>query len=618
MTLEKKVAPIGGFAVDASPTNVSYMQNIIALITFMVITVLANPFAYGQAEIAYSSSLYYVPVLQRIDPDLFTRDEVVDSLARFDTLYYRVLSIGSQLFNVKAADLEWVLFSLYVLSRLSLVVLIFFLSRVFSDDFRLFVLLASSFVLFQPPSLLSATSPFDSVMDHGWVAYLLGLFATLSLFRRWYLAFWLALCFAVLSHPLVGLHLVLCAVPPLVFTRALSKQYLVAGILLLGATTLMYVFFMAPPPMSSEASQMLVQSKRSYSNVTPFVQSPVMWANATVTAFLVYFAYHQLLPKSTNSKLLFGFLLSGIGFGLAVSLAVELIPHVRLVQFQPARIFVWVTLFAQVILGIATFVALKAGKPIGVILLATLVFTGLGSSWAILFRLLALAYFLLHHLSNSLALIRRWFNEQRVDLLLRVGSTVLGIGVFAGWIISQRVPFESWSDPLALVPALAVLVGINIPPKLFYDHWRWRAIGLLIIYLIVVVSTRQIASYQDRVDPDWDQIRHWAQEHTAKEDRFITAPTQQVHFRNLALRTTVDEPVGSLIWVDSLVHMQNQATAQQSRQAFDGAIWHTETLFQLASEQDAQFVILKGDYIPGEVQPVFQSGKYSLFAVPKE
>jgi hypothetical protein len=143
--------------------------------------------------------------------------------------------------------------------------------------------------------------------------------------------------------------------------------------------------------------------------------------------------------------------------------------------------------------------------------------------------------------------------------------------------------------------------------------YRLAAIGLLVIYSLAAASVNRYNIYTRRFDPDWEIVRRWSGQHTAKSAKFITPP-KNGNFRVLSLRTSINEDIGLIVWVDPPVFRRNQEYIQKVKEGYNGNIADLEYLFGLAKDWSVDFVIVKGAYKP-DMRPIFQSGPFSILKV---
>ena len=96
---------------------------VLLVLFFTALAVWGSPFLYDVGN----SGRYLVGVLRHLDPALFPGDAVVDSLARFHSLFYDSLGVGLAAVGLTPAGLSGAMFVLYALTRLLTFALLFLL-----------------------------------------------------------------------------------------------------------------------------------------------------------------------------------------------------------------------------------------------------------------------------------------------------------------------------------------------------------------------------------------------------------------------------------------------------------------------------------------------------------
>lgn len=568
---------------------------------FAMLALWSNPLQYDDAN----SGRYLLSVLQAADPTLFPDDEVVTSLGRFQSGFYQTLALAFQLTDAPPESLEPLIHGLYVVAKILLILAIFALSRALSKDIWLFVLVGA-WAVHKKGALLGGVSLFDPMLTHAEIAILLGLVALTLLFQGRLFWFWLPLCLSIFIHSLVTLHLVAMVAPPLLLLNR-ERRSLLAGLGLFLACTGVYLTFMSPPPLSAEGARLFLQEKGSINHIAFLNHPPVNLLNTLLVLVLAWLSYWHLDRDTPTSRLLAYFLVSGTVATIVLSTAATTTAIVKLSLLQPARIMLWVTLCAYLLLAIATLKALQQRALVGVILLAVLVFTLFGSLWTLACVALGIGYFL----AKSLPIWRRAVEIWKLETLTKAAFFLLVIGMFVAWAVGKYLPFDSFRNPMPLVAGL--LLAALVYKNLFEHSTRWMLTGLVLAYAVAGASLHWHQSYAERVDPDWYALQMWSREQTPVDAAFITLP-EYGNFRTRAFRTTLNEPMSALAWVDPLLNEANAAAAARVRAGYDGTTWDMEYIFTLAREWDATYVVVKEPYTP-RVAPVFEAGPYRVLNV---
>jgi hypothetical protein len=586
----------------------SWLLHGFTILFFVILTNLALPFEYAQEG---ASGAYLVPVINKLDPTLFANDPIAASLGHFDTLYYTCLTRFGILVNLEPGQLGRLSHLLYIASRVGVVLALYLTARLLLNNLLMFVLLAV-WLGFGQISLFSATGLFRQVtMHHGWPAYLLGLLATLCVLRHQYYWWGGLLGLTLLFHPLVGLHLlVVTGIPVLIYGWSQKERVFLSSIPI-GVAAGLYLLFYAPPSMSPEAASFFVAVKAN--TVSTFHQSALTWVVMVMMTSLAVILVPRFLSGNHFAHMLRSFVLAGTGLGLLLSLVVELYPLARVVQFQPSRIFVWVSLFVYLLLAMEAVRALQEQELIGWVLLGIVLYRALGSVWALVFLALAFVWALALVLGATIS----WLSEDFIERLTVVGVSLFVIAVVLAFFIAGRLPFESVGYPVGVFIAITLLVFILRP----HLGLRYRQILLWSLAVLVAVSitVRSRSSHLMDLDRGWDEVRAWVAQNTEEEARFLTPPHKE-HFRTIALRTSVNEGSGYLIWVDPPVFETFHSRVLESQSAYHESRWHVEELFGLAHQWSADYVIVQGEYEPLHLSPLFAShtDNYWVFAVPAE
>ncbi len=567
----------------------------VLIVLFGLVSVFGTPFRYEHRN----SGLYLLGVLRAADPQLFPNDPIVDSLARYRSAFYDLLSYGFRASGAPPQRVEPVIRVLYVVSKLLLVLALFLVARALTPDLWVFVVLAL-YGAFPEASPVGGPPLIEPKLTHDELAQILVLFALACLWRQRNGLFWAILCVAVFVHPLVAFHFVLAAAPVVLLRTRFAKTHL-AGVALFGLCAVLYVHFFAPPPMTSEEARLFLLAKGDKPHVSLFAQSATEWLRMAGLVLLCWLAQRNLARSDSKSGLLLGFILSGTASGLCLSTVATFGHWARLAQFQPMRIFIWVTFFCYVLLALLAVRALRESRPVAGILLAIPMLTAMGSLWALLFLFLGLAYFLLLELGP--AAMQRLPSP---DTLTRAALALAVAGIFVAWALGRRQPFPSFRDPVTLAPAL--LVGSFASISVLASRRRWIAAGLLVVTSAVGAT---IVSHRARSNPDWDAVRRWAERNTPKAARFLTPPKAH-DFRTLSLRTTVSERTSTIAWVDPRLNEENREFAHTVERGLHGKVWDLAYLDGLARRAGAAYILVKGPYTPSAA-PLFRSGAYTVF-----
>jgi len=79
----------------------------------------------------------------------------------------------------------------------------------------------------------------------------------------------------------------------------------------------------------------------------------------------------------------------------------------------------------------------------------------------------------------------------------------------------------------------------------------------------------------------------------------------------------LNENQSALYWVAPLSAQQNSANADKVMSAWNGATWDTDTLYALAFDWNADYILVEGDF-PTLNEPVYSAGHYQVFIVENQ
>lgn len=591
---------------------------------FALVSIEGSPFrpVYG------NSGRYLLSVYRAIDPALFQDDPVAVSLERFSSAFYHLLAIALPAAEVTSDQLVAVMYALYIVSKVLLIVIVFAIARTLSRDIWLFVILAA-WCCHPKSSPVGGESLFKPMLTHQEVVLVMGLAGVCFLLKNKHLYFWLILCLSVFFHSLMTFHLFLTVVPPMLlmhWTNKKARKENVVGIVLFAISTLLYLNTMAPPAMTAQESRIFWSAKGSMQHVSPFSPGAMAWLKIVSLVVLAGLAYRRFLRAHPKSLLLVGFVVSGSLSGVLLAFAAVFLESAQLALFQPLRVLLWVTFVSNLLLAMACVRALRESRPGGVVLLAVLILGILNSLWATGFTILAIIYFL----AAEWQVATKWPTDERLETLAAVAILVTVGAMLLGWTIRHRLPLATLHEVPSIVCAvvLALIAASRLQPvrKMWKvsegqrpdwpgasigSRWRWGAVGCLMVYALISRSIDCHAYYARRVDPEWETVTRWCRLHTAKDAKFVTPPGVGF-FRVRALRTSLNEPVSALAWVDPLVMLDQADCAREAAGAYQGKRRRLERLFSLATQWKARYVMLKGSY-ESDASPVFRTAKYSVF-----
>ena len=325
----------------------------------------------------------------------------------------------------------------------------------------------------------------------------------------------------------------------------------------------------------------------------------------------MWLSFDRFLKGDAGFELLRRAAISGTVLGLLLSFLAMTSQVMKLMLFQPMRIFFWVTLICFLLLAAATVEAFRRGETsrlAGALLAAVLALTVLNSILAPLFAFLGLSYFAAERLAKR-------FNTSatlKVDIIAKAALAMGVIGIFAAWALGTKQPVDSLRSPVLLLPGILYLAILFLPR---FKTWQTPAAMLVILYCLTAASLYR-HSYAERwLDDDWRTVRLWVQTNTQPSDRFITPP-DQIGFRVLALRSTASEALPRVIWAAPLTYLENKEAVARAAKGYASGTSDPAYLFELAREWRCDYVVARGSY-DAKFTPLFRAGEFSVLKVPR-
>lgn len=573
-----------------------------------VLSLASVPLRYDHAN----SGRYLLQVLRTADPELFPGDAEVEALGRFRSLFYDLLAVASA--EASPDRIEDTVRLLYAGTRVATVLLAMALVQALGGDLRA-TLLIGVWCSFKQSPPVGGDSLFVDVMHHGSAAFLTGCGVLLALAADKRIWAGSLLGLTVFLHPLMGLHLGLCAVPGLILAgrRRWALDTLAGGAVFVASVAL-YAAAMSPPAMTAEEAAVFIGVKAASPHVSLSAQGALRWLEQ---GLVVALALAAAAPgRLLGERIVFFAVLSGAAAAPGISLGAEFLESPRLVQFQPLRAFVWIHFLAFVLLALAAARELRRGGVGGVLLMAVVVLSMTPTLWLLPVLLLALAN-----------LVCERFRLVPADSLRRVSIVALS-GIVAatgcGWLLRGRLSsLETLRNPLP--PLLGLLLILWAGAHLAGHRWRHGLAAVLVgaavagsaVYWHRYYDERDYPEwgsvFKDRVHPEWTDVRRWIAARTPKNARFVVAGGPG-NFRTRALRTGLGEPASALAWVDPPTYLDAARRAAEVGSAHRDGLWDLRALADLAAAWRADYVLAEGDVSPSTVEPLVRMGEYRVYA----
>jgi len=587
--------------LEVSPTQPTLILFLIAV--FYLVSIFGNPFIYD----GVNSGRQLAAALKTIDRELFANDPVVDTFTHFRSLFYDGLSALVRFLSLGAPRLELTLFLLYLVARLLTLIALFFIAKALDKSIWLFILLAAWSC---HPKSVPVGGPgggawiFQPLLTHNDVALIILLFVLYHLFGNNYFTFWALTGLALFVHSLYALHLTLCITPLLFHPGRLNKNFWF-GLVAFGICCIIYLAFYAPSDMGLVDGKIFLSVEGDSGHISLFNQKPTLWIRMLLVGSVSVLAHYNFTRDNNICRWLVKFACSGFAFGIFLSAMAMCTHSVKLSLFQPMRIFIWVTLFFHLLLGIATIKAFGSSLEFGLILAAILLLTAIYSSRSDIAMFTGVIFLTarLAVLSKSLVHLRKI--EKCLGVLLASASALLIGALSIGGLLS----IQSLYKPLLFLPAIFCLLLLLIGKKT--TKLKTATAVLAIGLALLIASFDRYAFYKKAANEDWTKIRRWCQVNTAKTDRFITPPEDN-SFRSLSLRTTVSERNIEVVWSDPQVYLDNKANADLASVGYRKDYCDVNYLFELARKWDCKFIVSKGGVMTQKT-PVYQSGAYKVY-----
>jgi hypothetical protein len=577
----------------------------LVLAVLAAVALFANPYFYDQGN----SGRYLTGVLRILDPSLFPGDEVAASLSRFESIFYDGLGSVLRLVGAAPEALASTIYTLYLLSRLLLCLLLFLLGRQLSQSYWPALLLVA-WAVHAKTLPLGGTQLFANTLRHTEVTILVELVALICLFRGRTLFFWLLASLAIFIHALVALHFILAIAPPLFLLALFRDRKLerghIFGAVVFGAAVLLYYSLLAPPPFTAEEARIFLAAKGDINHIS-FAGTPLLrWLQLFGQLGLAAAVYWQYLRSERHATLLLSSTFAGAILALALSAVAIITEHPLPALIQPLRAFLWVAFFAHLLLALALGQSVRRPTALTPILLGYFLFSILESIWAIALAFLGIGYVL----ATTLPAVTKLVPPVAVERWSGRALALLAGGIALAALLGGRLP-ANLGDFRFIIPALGLAL-------LAFPLWRsvtgrLALVGFLFTYVLLFASLNVYNQYEAITDPDWQTVCRWAGQNSDKDDRFIVTYTAE-SFRTCAFRTAVSHDFAALAWVDPNTFVETQQQAQLIRAGFDGSAWDSDYLIGLAHEWDAVYLITDGPVEPA-VSPVFQAGRFSVIEI---
>lgn len=559
------------------------------VLLFATLAIWGNPYLFDEGN----SGRYLVGVLRAMDPTLFPMDPVADSLARFRSIFYDGLGWAFSQVDLAPGQLQAAMFWLYGLVKgLTFAALFVVVGRLTNDKWAFILLAAWAVHVKQTP--LGSTQIFAPILRHSEVVLLIELVGLYFLLGRQWLFFWLCAALALFVHSILGLQFFLSLALPLLWLGRREWRSMLAGLAIFVAAAVVYQFFMAPPAFTAEEAAIFLQAKAGSEHVSFLNEHLFNWLDLFTLLPLAGLTFWYLLRHEPNYQLLAGAMAGGTVAGLGLSVVAVLTKIVPLVQIQPLRIFVWVTLFAHLLLAGGAAMALRQKPVLGLVLVAYLVASVQNFAWTFAFGGLGILCLLV------LMSRPEQFNRLAQVALYGLTGLMLVAGLFSRWLPN------SLGDVTVVVPAGLILLLTYLHAQ---KDKRQIILAALLGLTLLLTSVSYFRRWSTLQNEEWAAVCQWASQNTNPDDLFLLTVPQT--FRTCAFRTAIANDYSALAWVDPLTFQEQKGYDQQIGAAYVAGRWQIAQLLPLARQQQVQYIVVGDDY-ESDLIVVFRSGRYTV------
>ena len=604
-----------GRAAGYGPEQRTKLVVAIALACLCMVSLIGNAYLPFFAN----SGRYLLRVLRIMDPGLFPSDPVADSLERFSSLFYIGLGNAMAVLRLGPGALPAALLALYVTVRVSTVVVLYAMVLDVSRS-RAAALLAAAWACHPVGVPVGGISLFMPMITHAEVAFLAGLLAFRAWLHRRYAWFWIAMSFAMFVHSILAIQLAFCLVPPMLLARAGDpawRKWRLVGPGLLCASALVYGITLRPPALSADEASIFWQAKGGMAHVSLLAQSKLAWCQMLLTLVAAWFVTCRLLRWQAEATLILRACVAG-GLGAVVlSLAATVFRITTLALVQPVRTFMWVAFLCNVLLAVGAARALSQRSPAGILLLGYLLLAKTGSLWAWPLLAGAVVFMVVPCRVAGAKLIGAWPRRRGWALVtVFLGSVIAGR--LAGFVLTIET-LTDWQAPV-LAAALLVLSAYQSsyrePQELgetTAQSLSSMALALSVAVALVGASLDTHEYYRVRTDGDWSAMTDWCREHTSRSTRFLTPP-HAPFFRVAAQRTSANEEVSALAWVNPIEYRRNSKIASAANSAYASQSSTRAQVTALARDLGCSYTVLSRPLPGNTTSPLFRAGRYAVYA----
>ena len=203
-------------------------------------------------------------------------------------------------------------------------------------------------------------------------------------------------------------------------------------------------------------------------------------------------------------------------------------------------------------------------------------------------------------------------NNNFLETLLHWSFVVFGLVITIAIMVgdsSHRFLFLNDIKPLFIIIPLILLKFIS---KSISYNYKLLALASLLILSFTLKTIERHDYFNNRENKAWDNIRLWFPKNTSKTSKVIVAGGSG-NFRTLALRSCYGENESSLSWIDPYLQEENAKNFELIRNGYVNDSWDINYKLMLSDKWAAKYILVKGDYHPKTISPIYSLDDYHIF-----
>ena len=567
---------------------------------FVVISIFATPHQYAKKN----EGRYLLRVVKNYDNNLFHNDLVVKSLGKFKSIYYDLIGYLFKLQNSANINtaLRDIIFSAFVINKISFFLLLILLTRALNQSIVFFIIFAI-FAMHSKSIINGSGGLFMPMARHSEIAILTGIASFISLLYNKNYFFWIFISITILTHSLIGIHLLLTLSTYIIINY---DDHLKDGwsILIFIITIFYYNLSYAPTPMTIDEAKLFLNVKTISAHVSFFKQGILSWVSCFGIILLALLL--NIVYQNHDSFKIFNIsIISGSIIAFSLSTLFYLTNFHYLALIQPIRIFLWVSFFCFVSIINSITLLFYKNYHLCFILFSILCLIILNTLWFI-----PLVYIVISYLISKSFNIPgdNNFSEKLLNKTFVLFGAIMTIAIMVG-DSSDRLSFLNDLEPLFII--IPFLLLIIMGKRLSYNY----TLSILALVLTMSFALKTIERhdyFKIREDQGWDDIRRWFPKNTLKTAKVIVAGGSG-NFRTLALRSCYGESESALSWVDPNLQSEISKNFELVNKGYINDSWDINYKMMLSKRWGANYILIKGNYHPDTIKPIYSIDDYHIF-----